>query len=153
VFGGGAAGAGFEEAAAVHEGNDGEHLGAGADFEDGEEISQIVAEDVAGDADGIEAFDDAFEGELAGVGGGEHADVEAGGVVGGEVFFDLGDDFAVVGAGWIEPEDGGGVAEAGAVDGEFHPVLHGGVLGLAGAPDVALGNLVLQQHFGLRVES
>jgi len=46
----GAAGAGFEEAAAVHERDDGEHLGAGADLEDREEVGEVVAEDVAGDA-------------------------------------------------------------------------------------------------------
>src|SRR6185312_11761658 len=77
----GTAGAGFEEAAAVHEGNDGEHLGAGADFEDGEEVGEVIAEDVAGDADGVLTFDDALEGDLAGFGGRADGDVETFGVV------------------------------------------------------------------------
>ena len=38
VFRRGAAGTGFEESAAVHERDDREHLGAGADFEDREEV-------------------------------------------------------------------------------------------------------------------
>ncbi len=137
VFGGGAACAGFEEAAAVHEGDDGEHFGGGSDFEDGEEVGEVVAEDISGDGDGIEALGDALEGDEAGLGGWEDGDVEAGGVVVGEVGFYFGDDLCVVGACFIEPEDGWGVGDAGAVDGEFYPVADGGVFGLAGAPDVA----------------
>ncbi len=53
VLGRGAAGAGFEQAAAVHQRDDGEHLGAGADFEDGEEVGEVVAQDIAGDRDGV----------------------------------------------------------------------------------------------------
>jgi hypothetical protein len=87
-----------------------------------------------------------IEGGFAGGGRGEHADVEALGVVLGEVGFDLGENLGVVGALLVEPEDGGGVGEAGAVDGELHPVLHRGVLGLAGAPDVALGDAVLEEN-------
>ena len=43
----------------------------------------------------------------AGFGGREDADVEAGGVVVLEIGFDLGDDLGVVGAVFVEPEDGG----------------------------------------------
>lgn len=70
VFGGAAAGSGFEEAAAVHEGDDGEHFGGGAELEDGEEVGEVVAEDVAGDADGVLAGLESLEGELGGGGGG-----------------------------------------------------------------------------------
>ena len=98
VLGGGAAGAGLEEAAAVHEGNDGEHLGRGADLEDGEEVGEVVAEDVAGDADGVLPLDDALEGEFAGGGGLEDADVEAGGVVVFQIRLDLLEELGVVGA-------------------------------------------------------
>ena len=50
-------------------------------FEDREEIGEVVAQDVAGDGDGVLAFLDPLEGELAGFGGRQDADVEAGGVV------------------------------------------------------------------------
>ena len=53
VLGRGAAGAGLEEAAAVQQRHDGEHLGAGADLEDREEVGEVVAQDVAGDGDGV----------------------------------------------------------------------------------------------------
>ena len=44
VLGGAATGSGFEEAAAVHEGNNGEHLGGSSKFEDGEEVGEVVAQ-------------------------------------------------------------------------------------------------------------
>ena len=53
VLGRGAARAGLEQAAAVQERNDGQHLGAGAELEDGEKVGEVVAEDVASDADGV----------------------------------------------------------------------------------------------------
>jgi len=76
VFGRAAAGAGFEEAAASHQGDDGEHFGAGADFQDGEEVGEVVAEDVAGDANCVLAGAEAGEGGAAGVGGRHDAEVE-----------------------------------------------------------------------------
>jgi len=42
VLRGGAAGAGLEEAAACHEGNYRQHLGGGAQLEDGEEVRVVV---------------------------------------------------------------------------------------------------------------
>lgn len=152
VFGGGAAGAGFEEAATVHEGDDAEHFGAGADFENWEEVGVVVAQDVAGDGDGVFAFDDAFEAGGAGFGRGEDAEVEAGGVVVFEVGFDFGDELGVVSAGFVEPEDGGSAAGAGAFDGEFYPVLDGGVFGLAGAPDVASFDVVGKEDVAVGVD-
>jgi hypothetical protein len=109
----GAAGTGLEEAAAVHQRDDGQHLGARADLEDREEVGVVVAQDVAGDGDGVLAEDDALEREGQASAGGEDAEVEAGGVVVFEVLLDLGDDLGVVGAGFVEPEDGGRAAERG----------------------------------------
>ena len=60
MFRGRAASTGFEESTAVHQRDDGEHLGAGADLEDGKKVGVIVAEDIAGDGDGIETLDDSF---------------------------------------------------------------------------------------------
>lgn len=152
VLGGGAAGAGFEEAAAFDQGDDGEHLGRGADFEDREEVGEVVAEDVAGDADGVLAFDDALEADLGRVGGGEDLEVEALGVVVLQVELNFGNELGVVGAGFIEPEDGGRAGEAGAVDGEFNPVADREVLGLAGAPDVALLDGVFEEGLTVGVD-
>mmetsp|Transcript_9903 Transcript_9903/g.31815 ORF Transcript_9903/g.31815 Transcript_9903/m.31815 type:complete len:258 (-) Transcript_9903:2034-2807(-) len=53
VLGRRAAGAGLEEAAAGEERDDGEHLGRGAELEDGEEVGEVVAEDVARDGYGV----------------------------------------------------------------------------------------------------
>ena len=68
------------------------------------------------------------------------------GVVILQVGFHLGDDLGVVGAFFIEPEDGGRVGGAGAIDGELHPVADRGVLGLAGAPDVAVFDGVFEEN-------
>ena len=64
----------------------------------------------------------------------------------------LGDDLRVVGAVLIEPENGRRGAETRAADGEFHPILHGGILRLAGPADVTAFNVVFQKNTRLRVE-
>lgn len=69
-----------------------------------------------------------------------------------EVLVDLGDQLRVVGAVLVQPEDGRGAGGAGAGDGELDPVLDGQVLGLAGAEDVALGDLLLQDDVALGVD-
>lgn len=69
VFWGGVVGVGFEEVVVVYEGNDGEYFGVGVDFEDWEEVGEVVVEDVVGDVDGVLFFDDVFEGDLVGFGG------------------------------------------------------------------------------------
>ena len=68
------------------------------------------------------------------------------GVVVGEVGLDLGREVAVVGAGVVEPEDGGGARRPGPGHRELDPVADRGVLGLAGAPDVAGCHVVGHQH-------
>ena len=72
--------------------------------------------------------------------------VEPVGVVLGEVLVDLGDQVGVVGAGLVEPEDRRRAGGAGPGDGELDPVADRHVLGLAGAPDVAGLDGVLDQH-------
>ena len=68
------------------------------------------------------------------------------GVVLGEVALDLLDEVDVVGALRVEPEHGRGLRGAGAGDRQLDPVADGGVLGLAGAPDVAGLHLVHHEH-------
>ena len=63
VLGRGAAGAGLEQAAAVHQRDDREHLGAGAQLQDREQVGQVVAQHVAGDRDGVLAAADALQRE------------------------------------------------------------------------------------------
>ena len=65
VLRGRAAGARLEQAAAVHERHDREHLGAGAELEDREQVGEVVAEHVAGDRDRVLAAADALERERA----------------------------------------------------------------------------------------
>jgi hypothetical protein len=57
-----------------------------------------------------------------------------------------------VGARGVEPEDGGRRREAGAIDGEFDPVLNGGVFGLAGAPDVTFVDEVFEDAPAIEIE-
>mmetsp|Transcript_28445 Transcript_28445/g.67314 ORF Transcript_28445/g.67314 Transcript_28445/m.67314 type:complete len:508 (+) Transcript_28445:435-1958(+) len=134
----------LKHSAAGKEGHDGEHLGGGAEFEDREEIGEVVTENVAGDADGVLTSAAALDGGGHGLLRGEDGDVEPVGVVVLEVGVHLGDELGVVSAVLVEPEDGSGPAEAGALDGELDPVLDGLVLGLAHAPDVALFHAVLE---------
>ena len=61
VLGRRAAGAGLEQAAAVDQRDDREHLGAGAELEDREEVGEVVAQHVAGDRDRVLALADALE--------------------------------------------------------------------------------------------
>jgi hypothetical protein len=39
----------LEQRASVHEGDDGEHLGRGAELEDGEEVGEVVTENIPSD--------------------------------------------------------------------------------------------------------
>ena len=68
VLGRRAAGAGLEQAAAVHQRHDREHLRAGAELEDREQIGQVVAQDVAGDRDRVLAGAGAREREAGRLG-------------------------------------------------------------------------------------
>ena len=57
------AGAGLEQAAAVDQRDDREHLGAGAELEDREQVGEVVAQHVAGHRDGVLALADPLERE------------------------------------------------------------------------------------------
>ena len=50
-----AARARLEQAAAIHQRDDREHLGTRADFEDGEEVRQVIAKHIARDRDRVVA--------------------------------------------------------------------------------------------------
>ena len=130
------AGAGLKESAAVHERDNREHLGTGTDFENREEVGEVITQDVAGDGDGVVAATDSLEAESACIGGGEDSKVEAFGVVVGEVRLNLPDQVRVVSTVCIEPEDCRRPAIPGAADCQLHPVPDRRVFGLAHPPDV-----------------
>ena len=73
-----AAGAGLEQPAAVDQRDDRQHLGAGAELHDREQVGEVVAQHVAGDRDRVLAAADALERERDRVDRGHDPDVEAG---------------------------------------------------------------------------
>ena len=81
VLGGRAAGTGLEQATAVDQRDDREHLGRGAQLQDGEQVGQVVAQHVAGDGDGVLAAADALQGEGDGLLRCHDLDLQAVGVV------------------------------------------------------------------------
>ena len=99
----------------------------------------------AGDGDGVLASPEADEGCGAGLGGRQDGNIQASGVVVLQVRLHLLEHLGVVSAVLVEPEYGGIAGGAGAFDGEFYPVLHWCVLGLASAPDVACFDFVGKQ--------
>ena len=139
-----AAGAGLEQATAAQQGHDGEHLGAGAQFDDGEQVGQVVAQHVAGDGDGVLARADALAGDLHGLHRREDPDVQATGVMVLQIGLHLGDDLGIVGPVLVKPEDGGGAGDPGAGDGQLDPILDRGVLGLAHPEDVSGLDLLMK---------
>ena len=143
----------FIEATTSHERHDGEHLCRSTNFENREEVREVVTHHVTRHTDSIEAslgalhrFDDSFARA-------HDLDVEALEVMFRQVGFDLLLDFAVVSAFRIEPEDSRRIREAGARYSELHPVTHRSVLGLAHAEDIASCDFLLQEDFALAVHS
>ena len=88
--------AGLEQAAAVHQRHDRQHLGAGAELHDREQVGEVVAQHVAGPRWCPAGADALSECRIARTG--LRMDVQPGGVVFVEVGRDLGDQPAVVGA-------------------------------------------------------
>ena len=129
VFGGRAASTGFKEAAALHQFDDGEHLGRGAKLKDREEVGEIVAQHVAGDGNGIAPRGDFFQRDPRGFGRGHDGEAVShafGLKNGGDVFDQLG----VMGAVGIQPEDRLTPFDGLAVDGQLNPVFDGRFAGI-----------------------
>src|SRR5699024_2137714 len=133
----GTTGTGFKQATAVNQRNDGEHLGAGTQFQNGEQVGVVVTQHVTGYRDRVFAFTHALQGELGGRFRSHDLNLQVSGVVFGQVLVHLRDQVRVVGPVFIQPEHGRGVGGTCASDSQFHPVADGDVLGLAGAPNVA----------------
>jgi hypothetical protein len=137
---------GLVHAAAGHQRHDGQHLGAGAQLHDREQVGQVVAQDVAGGADGVQAAHHALQRVAHGAHLAHDLDVQAGGVVLVQVHLDLGDQLRLVRAVGVEPEHHRHAGVAGAVTASLTQSRIGGVLDLAHAPDVALLDVLAQQH-------
>jgi hypothetical protein len=121
VLGRRAAGAGLEQAAAVHQRHDRQHLGAGAELEDREQVGQVVAQHVAGDRDRVLAAADALERELRRLGRGHDVEVEAVGVVVGQVGVRPSRS-AAASCAVSSSQNTAGAPVRGALDGELDPV-------------------------------
>ena len=145
VLGGRAAGARLEEPTTAQQGHDGQHLRAGAQLDDREQVGQVVAQGVTGDGDGVLTGPEPRQRELHRLDGGQDADVQPGRVVVLQVGVHLRDDLGIVRPLRVEPEHGRGAGETGAGDGQLDPILDGRVLGLAHAEDVTGLDLLLHQ--------
>ena len=152
VLGRRTAGARLEQAAAGEQGHDREHLGRRADLEDREEVGQVVAQHVAGDRDGVLALAETRERVPRRLVGRQDHDRHVTRVERREGLVHLADQLRVVGAVDVEPEHGRHAGRTGPGDGEAHPVHDRDVLGLRGAPDIALLDVVLDEHRAVRVE-
>ncbi len=137
VLGGGAAGAGLEQPTAVHQRHDGQHPGTRPQFQNREQIGQIVTQDVAGCGNRVFAPADPFQRKPHPVLGLHDPHVQAGRIVLGQVGVQLLDDFRIVASTLVEPEDHRCAARPGPGDGQAHPVPDRRVLGLAHAEDIA----------------
>ena len=89
MFGGRTTSPGLEQSTPGKQGYDGEHLGTGTKFEDGEKVGQIIAQYIAGGRDGIEPIFATFTGMLGRFDGGEDLNVQSFGVQGGELGLDV----------------------------------------------------------------
>mmetsp|Transcript_51980 Transcript_51980/g.126825 ORF Transcript_51980/g.126825 Transcript_51980/m.126825 type:complete len:365 (-) Transcript_51980:812-1906(-) len=128
----------LEEAPAREQRHDREHLGAGAELDDGEEVREVVPQHVARNRDCVLPGGGTLHRQAHGLDGGVGLDVEAFGVVLLEVHVDLGLQVRVVRPVGVEPEDGRVARGARARHGQLDPVPDWSILGLAHTPDVAL---------------
>ena len=104
VLGRGAAGPGFVHAAARHQRNDRQHLGRCPQLHDREQVGEIIAQDVPGGADGIEAAHHALQCVAHRTHLTHDLNVEPGGVVLMQIHLHLGDELRLVRPIWIEPK-------------------------------------------------
>ena len=148
----GASCSGLEQSASGEEGNDREHLRAGSDLENGEEVGQIVAKDVAGDRDGVEPSANPAERVPHGLHRRHDLDDQTIRVVILEVEQNLLDDVDVVSPVAVEPEHGRRTSGPRAMDRELDPVAYGDVGRPRHPPDVTGLDLVLHQDVAVRAD-
>ena len=147
MFGRGAACASFKHSTAIHQRYDGQHFCTGIQLQYGEQVGEVIAQYIAGNRYGVFTLTNACKCGAAGTCRFRDLNVQTVGVVVFQVLFHLGDDLCIMRAILVQPEDGWSAGQACAGNSEFHPVLDGGIFGLAGTEDVALLDFLLQQNF------
>mmetsp|Transcript_48946 Transcript_48946/g.106409 ORF Transcript_48946/g.106409 Transcript_48946/m.106409 type:complete len:373 (+) Transcript_48946:585-1703(+) len=137
---------GLVHAASSQKRDDGEHLGTRPELEDREEIRVVVSEHVSSDGDRIEALACPRHGDPAGLRGSHDLEVQSCCVVVRKVLLNLLNHDGIVSTLGVQPEDCLGIRSPRSPDGKLDPVLDGNVLHLAHAPNVALLNVVFNEH-------
>ena len=141
-----ASGTCLKQTTTVHQGHDGQHLGAGTKLQDREQISQIVAQHVAGDRDRVLALLQALKCKASSVARRHDLDGETRGVVVSQIRVDLLDQLSIVPAILIQPEDRRALHGTCTAHCQLHPISNRRVLHVAHAPDVTGFYLVAHQH-------
>merc|ERR1712027_646 len=115
--------------------NNGEHLGAGAEFQDGKEICKVISQHVSGHRDGVQALLGTLQRHSHGFHWGHNVNVQASWIKLWEVRPHPLHEDDIVGARGIKPEDGfawlvvvGEVVGPASVHCKLDPVLDGAVL-------------------------
>ena len=137
----------FVHAATGHQRHDRQHLGRGPQLHDREQVGQVVAQDVACGADGVQTAHHTLQRVTHGTHLAHDLDVQTGRIVLVQVHPDLGDQLRFVRAVLVEPKHHGHAGVTTAGHSQFDPVADRRILALAHAPDVASFHVFGQQHF------
>ena len=127
----------FVHSAAGHQRHDRQHLGAGAELQDREQVGEVVAQDVSGRGDGVQPAHRAFQRVPHRPYLRHDLDIETLGVVVGQVGVDLLAQFVLVRALRVQPEHHRHARIPCPGDGQLDPVADRGVPDDGHAPDVA----------------
>src|SRR5690554_1440580 len=140
------ASAGFVEATTIQQRHNRQHLGAGAQLQNREEVGEIVTQYVAGYRNRIQTANQALHCPANGPHRRLEANVQAFGVVIFQVRVYLLDQLGIMRAFVVKPEHGWHAGGAGTANGQLDPVADWQVFGLASAPDITFFYIVLSQH-------
>src|SRR5699024_562501 len=121
-------------------------LGRSAQFQNWEQVGQVVTQYVTGHRNGVFATAHALNRVLGCTFRGHNLDFQAIGVVLWQVCFDLFNNLGIVSALGVQPENGRSLRCPGTGNGQFDPVANRNILGLGGAPDITGFHLVAHQH-------
>mmetsp|Transcript_23331 Transcript_23331/g.40565 ORF Transcript_23331/g.40565 Transcript_23331/m.40565 type:complete len:238 (+) Transcript_23331:3920-4633(+) len=136
VFGGRTAGTRFKQPAAIHQLDDGQHLGRGAQFEDREEVRQIIAQHVACDRNAGLAFADCLERQARCLARGHDLERVGQASRSKRRRHHL-DQFRIMGTGRVQPENGLTLLSRLTFNRQLDPVFDGRFARAGRAPDIA----------------
>ena len=129
---------GLEQTPAIHQRDDGEHLGACPHLQDRKEVRQVITKDVAGDRYGLLPLHDPLTGETGRIHRGHDPEVQSLRIMVLQVEVYLFQELCVVCPLLVQPENTGRTRRPCPGHGELHPVLDGEVLDLTHTEDIAL---------------